>query len=443
MITNFLKHLSSSEILKKISISFILKVFGTISAFIMYIVISRLYGAEGMGLFSLFIAIIGLAGILSTAGMTSSMMRFVPEFIANEKLNELYKLRFIHFIISGTLSVSLMIALLLLTDEIAINIFHNSNNTWMIKIVSITLPFYSLYLIGNEFIRAIGHIALYEYLRSLHIQFVGLIILVTLSFFYETIYLPVIITAFLYMLACFIVWTVVRHFLKSHKANLSSAKITFRKTIKVSFPMLLTSFSALIMERIDTLMIGFFYGNEEIGIYNIALKLSVLILFLIIPVNAVLIPKISQAFWQQETDQLKILIHKTSKYMFYSSTMVFVCLIVFSEYFLGLFGKEFITGKYAIIFLSVGYLINAIHGLAEHLLNISGNEKKLTVIFTIGLIVNIILNYILIPIYGINGAAFATMTSMIFWNILAGLSVNTHIGFSIVYIPFCCKSDKY
>ena len=102
MITNFLKHLSSSEILKKISISFILKVFGTISAFIMYIAISRLYGAEGMGLFSLFIAIIGLAGILSTAGMTSSMMRFVPEFIANNKLNELYKLRFIHFIISGT-----------------------------------------------------------------------------------------------------------------------------------------------------------------------------------------------------------------------------------------------------------------------------------------------------------------------------------------------------
>ena len=65
--------------------------------------------------------------------------------------------------------------------------------------------------------------------------------------------------------------------------------------------------------------------------------------------------------------------------MFYSSTMVFVCLIVFSEFFLGLFGKEFITGKYALIFLGVGYLINAIHGLAEHLLNISGNEKKLTV----------------------------------------------------------------
>jgi len=189
------------------------------------------------------------------------------------------------------------------------------------------------------------------------------------------------------------------------------------------------------MERVDTLFLSYFYGNYEIGLYNIALKLAVLIMFLIIPLNSVLIPKISQAFWGNDQTKLKQMIKTAARFMFWASLLCLIFILLCSEFLLSLFGVEFINAKNALLFLSIGFFFNAIHGMGEHLLNISGNEKKLTSIFSAGLVLNIFLNYLLIPLYGIDGAAFASMCSMILWNSIAGIVVSRHIGISIIYLP--------
>ena len=447
----YLSHPVFNDIIKKVSISFILKVVGTLSAFLLYFVISRTYGAEGMGIFSLFVALMGLLGMLSTIGMSSSIIRFVPYLLSHKQFSYLSKLGKIHFSLSGSLALLLSIFLFTFATKLSEYIFQHQENIWLIQIVAIVLPFYSLFLIGNEFLRNLGYIGLFEYFRSIHMQGITLIGLIFLYPLYKFNQLPIVIAASLYILAFFIIWKIITQHIKQYKKNINSDEldsapidkshqVSYSNVLRISSPMLLTAFSALVMERLDTLMIGYFYGNEEVGLYNIALKLSTLILFLIIPLNAVLVPKISKHFWKNELDDVNMLVSKISKLMFLIGISLLFILVIFSEFFLGLFGVEFIQAKTAMLFLIVGYFFNAIHGLADQVLNLSGNEKKLSLIFSFGLLINIILNLLLIPAYGINGAAFATMSSMIIWNVLAGLAVKKYTGIEVVYVPGLTKN---
>jgi O-antigen/teichoic acid export membrane protein len=432
-----IKQFKESEILRKISSSFILKVLGTLTSFLLYIYISRIYGPETMGAYSVFIAMIGLAGIFSTLGMTSSVMRFVPDFISKQKFSELKKLKLIYFLLPGSLSV--LLGILIINNSMSINntLFPNSDNEWILIVIGVILPFYSLFLIGNEFARATGKTNLFEYFRSLHVQLSCLLLVIIITFFFKSSKIPIIVTGALFIVGFLILWLSNSNYInRKNRHKNTTASISHKTVLAISLPMLLTAFSSLIMERIDTLMIGYFNDNSDVGIYNVALKIAVLIMFLTIPVNAVLIPKLSEAFWNKDDATLAHYIYRASRFMMLSSVLIFLILLLFSELILNLFGKEFLEARYALLILATGYLVNACFGLAEHMLNLSGHEKKLTIVFTFGLIVNIILNYFLIPLYGINGAALATMSSMIIWNVLAGLIIKKHLGFNIIYIPF-------
>ena len=66
----------------------------------------------------------------------------------------------------------------------------------------------------------------------------------------------------------------------------------------------------------------------------------------------------------------------------------------------------------------------------------TGNQNIYAIILLIGAILNVVLNLILIPLYGINGAAIASMSSLIVWNLSMVLVVKQKFGFYTFYIPF-------
>jgi len=440
------------DLLKGFSIPFIFKLTGTVCAFLLYQFISIHYGAEGVGIYSLFNVIISLLAISCTLGMANSTMQFIPQFIVKHKYENLKRLGLFHIFISGTLTILISISLFLNSEFLSVFLFQSNSNDKLISIVAIFLPFYTMFLMGNGFLRGLAFIKLFEYLRSTHVQMLGLIVIVLITTyctptcyanyrleFIEPNYISILISGVLFSLASIFSWSVVYYFLSSLKHvdyRVSENLLTLKKTLSVSLPMLATAFSAIIMARIDTLMLAYYYDNTEVGLYNVAIKLASLILFLIIPLISSVLTKISSSYWGEDKVKFNNLIDRTSKIMFWSSILIFLGLVVFSEFLLGLFGDEFIKAKVAMIFLCAGFFFNATHGLVEHIMNLSGCERKLSLVFLYALIINIILNYYLIPIYGIEGAAFSTMVGMVFWNITAGIFCSKHIGKRVIYLPF-------
>ena len=109
---------------------------------------------------------------------------------------------------------------------------------------------------------------------------------------------------------------------------------------------------------------------------------------------------------------------------------------MFPDFLLGLFGEEFKVGVTAFIFLSCGRLISSFSGSVGNILQMTGNQNIYARILLLGAILNVVLNLILIPAYGINGAAIASMSSLIVWNLSMVLVVKQRFGFYTFYIPF-------
>ena len=107
--------------------------------------------------------------------------------------------------------------------------------------------------------------------------------------------------------------------------------------------------------------------------------------------------------------------------------MISICvlsiLFFFSEEILNLFGEGYVVAKNALIFLLAAQFFNSLSGPGAIYLNMTGRQKTLNKILITGLAINIALNFYLIPTHGINGAATATLISLIIWNSITTLLI--------------------
>ena len=105
-----------------------------------------------------------------------------------------------------------------------------------------------------------------------------------------------------------------------------------------------------------------------------------------------------------------------------------------------IFGTEFEVGYSALVILVLAQLVNASFGAIGVLMNMTRNEKFLARALGIASAANVILNIILIPFFGIIGAATATVISIAIWNTLLFVVAKRKIG--ITCHPFTLKRKK-
>ena len=184
-----------------------------------------------------------------------------------------------------------------------------------------------------------------------------------------------------------------------------------KKIISVSWLLLLSSAAALIYQKVDQVMVGRFLGNEAVGLYAVAAKLSEIWYFIPGIICGSLFPAIVNA---KKTglnlyrDRLK----KLYKLMLFLALLIAVPLAVFSRpVTVIIFGPDYaasapVLSIYA--WSSLGFF------LATAINQALTSENRLRMIFSINLlmmVVNVFLNYLLIPRLGLTGAAWATTVS--------------------------------
>ncbi len=251
-------------------------------------------------------------------------------------------------------------------------------------------------------------------------------------------YIPL-VTFSIAMVSTFLISTFyVTKKMKSFSIN-SQESLSKMELIKISSPMMVTAFSSLIMGQIDTIMLGMFSTTENVGIYGIALKWASVTSFILYAINTIAAPKFSELYWSGNLEDLKKVVRFSSKLMFGSSFPILVIFVLFPKFFMGIFGQEFMVGSYALVFLTIGQFVNASSGSVGIFLNMTGRQHIFRNIILTATFMNVALNYILIPKYGINGAAIATMVSMSFWNISGALYIKAKNNISTFYVPVICK----
>ena len=186
-------------------------------------------------------------------------------------------------------------------------------------------------------------------------------------------------------------------------------------SIKRHFKPLIFIFSSIafisIYTLLDTIMLGFMTTEKIVGIYTTGLKVSKVPIMFIGALGVVLIPKLSEHFHRDRLDLFVILINKSIKFVITFSIPAFFLIIGLSNTIITIFaGSSFIEASGVLKILSLLSLLiglSNIYGL--QILTPMGKDKYLTFSVLIGMLVSLILNLILIPIYKEKGAAISNL----------------------------------
>jgi O-antigen/teichoic acid export membrane protein len=208
-----------------------------------------------------------------------------------------------------------------------------------------------------------------------------------------------------------------------------SKEYPFKNLLRLSFPILLSSAFLSISSWTDIFMLGSMASKADVGVYSAAYKLATITLLVILTINIIIAPKIAELYHQNKIKQLELEVRNANRLMTYLTLPIVIVLLFFRKFFLGWFGMEFLSGELVLILLSFGFLVNAFCGTVTHILNMTNYQKILRNLTLAMAILNISLNYLLIPKFGINGAAAASLISQVFLNATAVYYVKKHLGF--------------
>jgi O-antigen/teichoic acid export membrane protein len=128
-------------------------------------------------------------------------------------------------------------------------------------------------------------------------------------------------------------------------------------------------------------------------------------------------PLFSQYFYEKESEKMIEIYQLSTKWILLSSLPIFIFLMLFAEPMLMIFGSEF-NDFTSLRILVIGMMVQTFFGLGSSSLTMSGFSRINLLNVSIALITNIVLNFILIPVYGIVGVAFSTTFSLFLISIL-------------------------
>ena len=401
------------ELIKGSSIIFGFKVFGAVALFLTHILISRYYGAETLGVFNLILSLLMISAIFSRMGLDMYVIRILPSLKEKNEI-ALFLKRVFTIVFMGGVIVSILIYLINpYIDEYIFKSFDASKYLLYLSIVIIPFTFFNIL---PEVLRGFQDIKIYSFFRNLA-QNLFLLLLLSGGFYFSYKFDPIYVLYFSILFITGVLLIVVYKFLQKRDIHLFSNGKYKKAILKYSYPMFLTSSMMFFMSYVDSFMISYYLDEYQVGIYSACIKLSFLVTFVLASVNGFIAPKISKAYACGDNKMVKKLYVDSIKLIVLVSSPIFLVLYLFPEFFLGLFGEEFKIAVVTLFIVNSAFLVNALCGSVGYMLNMTDNQHQFMKILLIGLVLNIVLNVFLIPIYGINGAAIATLISMSFWNI--------------------------
>jgi len=404
------KESNQKIILSEALLSFSGMSLGSVFRYMFSIIMARFLGAQMLGLYSLGNAITRIAEILALLGLDNGVLRFVSRD-TEDKVNVD---RSIYTSLKIGLMSSILIAVLLfLSAEKIVNEILNEDSflITVIKVFAISLPFTVLTLISSFATQAFK-ILKYKIFVNQIVNPLTLLIAFVTSYFLLGIELSILLPT---VVSSIIGLMFILKFLTNF-SSISLSKIigtTVDKDIlKFSVPLMFVSAIGIIMHWIDIIMLGILSNATEVGMYHPIERTAGLVRMILFAFAGIFAPIFSEHYFKKNKNGMKDSYQSSSKYILAFSLPIFIFLFIFSEPMLLVFGTEF-QNYFALKVLLLGIFIQTIFGLGSSTLTMSGYTKFNLLNVSIALVLNIISNSILIPLYGLTGAALATSFALI------------------------------
>lgn len=396
------------------------------------IIIARYLGANLYGLYSLSIAIILFFAAVSGLGLSEGALRYISLYRGKKETS---KIRYVFSICYKLLLISTIIIALItffLADFISLMIFKNENLIIFIKIFSLLIPiwvlsiFFMNIMIAHEKVKQ--QTALEKILQS-SAKLFFLIFFIFLGLKTNAVIFSFFLGVFIFFLSTFLYcrYKLSDVFLKYELKKREKNEI-LKEVFSYSIPLMFFWLVSSIFYYMDSIMIGFFKTTFEVGLYNAAIPIAILLAITPELFIQLFFPIITKEYARKNISLIKKLSVQIGKWIFIVNLPFFFLMIFFPGVIINLFfGADYLEATNALRFLLIGNLFSSLFIISDKLLSMAGKTKILLMDLSISVIANFILNIILVPrpyifgienLNGINGAAIATTISLILFNLL-------------------------
>lgn len=373
-----------------------------IIAFVYFTIVARTIGVENTGKYFFALAFTTVFVVFVDLGFTNVFVREVAK--AKEKLQKY---------ISTVLSIKIIFGVLsYISVVVVINLLGYPVETkHLVYLSAVTMLFDSLHLTLYGSLRAIGNLR-YEAISIVGSQLLTLVLGSTfLILKFPLIFLILAFTISSFVNVCFVVSILFFKYKITLRPKYDRA--TFFFIGKIAIPFAFAAIFARVYSYIDSILLSKLAGDIAVGWYSIPYKITYAFQFIPLALVATMYPRFSE-YCTKDKEKLAYIFERGMKYLLIIAFPIAVGVAILAkDIILTLYNIEYLNSVLPLQILIVSLIFSFVSFPIGAFLNACNKQVIQTVIVGCVMVINIILNLILIPVYGVVGAAFSALVGNI------------------------------
>ena len=409
----------------------VIKLLAVMVGFLTNVYLARTLGASGSGAYYFALTVITFCATIGALGCENIILKFVAIKVKVKGYSEIRSA--VSFVFYRSAVFSLAVALIVMLALIAFKGKVDPALHLMLFKTLYIIPFFTLCILLGGVLRGFGEVVFAVAVPNAFPQILALLLMLGLVPVFNATGAAYALSISYVLVASISVYFVFKkiniRFFDAIKKNLQSAE---KSKIKSSgFQLLIFNLVLQVNQWFSIVFLGFISTSEVVGTYSAAAKTAGLISVFLVAINTVVAPKVAQLFSENKKEKMEILLRRATLLVLFASLLPLSITIFFPEWIMSLFGDEFIEAYRILQIMAVGQLVNALTGPVGTVLAMTGNEKSLRNSAFVSAMSCVLMNIILVPIWGGVGAAVATATCISMMSVYAWLVVKIKTGISI------------
>jgi O-antigen/teichoic acid export membrane protein len=417
-----------SLIAKGAAIVFAGTIAGGALRYLFQVLVARHIGVESFGLFSLGLAVFNVAVMIASLGMGQGVVRFVSLYQAERDRRRVKGTSLLAAALALVGGSVVGLLLVIVSRFLAVDVFDTSDLTPVLRFFAVGVPFFALTTVFLSSTQGLRIMKYRVYVRDLF-ELLSRIALATVAFLLGWKLLGAIVA----FVASIIAGTLLSFlFYRRVFGPILTPRIRSilepRRFLAFCWPLFFADGFNFTEAWISTFVLGYYATPEAVGVFSAAYRTSLLVQGLLTSFNTMFAPIISDLHHTAELRKLESLFKMVTKWAFSLGFPAVALIVIFPREILTVFGQDFAGGGISLIVLGLGQLMNLVTGPLGVMISMSGRSRLTMLNAVLHLLLQAGLCFLLIPGYGVLGAAVAKVLSIAFLRMMRLLQVRLLLG---------------
>lgn len=397
-----------------VSIAFLGGLIGRGFRYLFNIVIARGLGLDALGVFAFGMVVMKGCGVFARIGLDSAVQKYIPIYRSEDDAARVNGTVILGFVVP--LLVGGIISLILYVGRDIITQFTGTELGSSVQLFLTGIPLVAAMMVGVSATYGLKETKYAVYSRDFGQSTVALVLMAIGAFIISD--LSAVIGG--YLISLLVGMCLAALFLVREDALQFDVRPVFeyRTIFAFSLPLTLAASIQYLVSWTDILVLGVFVPSASIGLYQAAYQTSILLVIVLQSANSIFPAMAADLYNAEQRERLDRVYTAVTRWVTYLTVLGLVFVILYADDILSIFGTAARSAQIALIVLAIGQTLNATTGPTGYLLIMSGHERLQLINNIVAALFNLVLNIMLIQLYGIIGAAIATGTSLALLNLL-------------------------